>query len=127
VIRTSIIGETTKGISLVEWVKSNKNCTVDGYTRHIWNGITCLQYAKIVDEIITRDLFWKGIRHIYSPNVISKANLVRLISNVYNLNITVNDTDTGICDRSLVSKHKSLFDIPEIEQQVIEMMRHKLT
>ena len=65
IIRTSIIGEETNGKkSLLEWVKSNKNGTINGYNNHLWNGITCLQLALIIKKIIDKNLFWKGVRHI---------------------------------------------------------------
>ena len=53
VIRTSIIGEEVgQGRSLVEWIKSSSNTTVFGFTNHYWNGVTCLQFAKICEKII---------------------------------------------------------------------------
>ena len=55
VIRTSIIGEEIHNKrSLVEWVKSNKGGEINGFENHLWNGITCLQFAKIVENIITK-------------------------------------------------------------------------
>lgn len=120
IIRTSIIGETERGISLMEWVKSNKNGRVVGYSNHYWNGITCLQYAKIVEEIILGRLYWKGVRHIFSPNIVSKAELVNLINNQYNLNIDIEVKDVEYCDRSLSSIFEPLFEIPELDVQIKE-------
>lgn len=58
VIRTSIIGEEVKNkLSLLEWVKSNSGKDINGFTNHIWNGITCLQFAKVCDEIIENIFF----------------------------------------------------------------------
>ena len=58
VIRTSIIGdEVNQGRSLVEWIKSNKGKTVNGFTNHQWNGVTCLEFAKICQQIIEKDLY----------------------------------------------------------------------
>jgi dTDP-4-dehydrorhamnose reductase len=85
IIRTSIIGENKSGISLLEWVKSNKNNTINGYTNHYWNGITCYQYAKILYNIISNNEIFIGIRHIYS-NDISKYELVKLINIIFNNN-----------------------------------------
>ena len=62
IVRTSIIGEEiNNGRSLVEWVKSESGNSIFGYTNHFWNGVTCLQFAKICDQIISKDLFWEGI------------------------------------------------------------------
>jgi len=124
VIRTSIIGEELRNFSsLLEWVKSNRGREVDGYTNHIWNGITCLQFAKICKEIINSKNFWRGIKHITSPNVINKFDLINLISDVYNLNIGVDTYKTEYkCDHSLISvRNDIVFKIPELKDQLLEM------
>jgi len=91
-IRTSIIGEELNNKkSLLEWVKSNK--AVDGYTNHIWNGITCLEFSKYIDKMITNNIYWEGVRHIFSPDNITKYELIKMISDIYDLNIIVNPTE----------------------------------
>ena len=105
VIRTSIIGEEASNfLSLLEWVKSNKNTTVNGYTNHYWNGITCLQFAKLCKHIIDENLFWEGVKHVFSPELLSKYDLIKLISDVFALNVTVKKhTADTFCNRSLAS------------------------
>ena len=126
VIRTSIIGEeVNSNKSLVEWVKSNNYKEINGYVNHYWNGITCLQYAKIVEYIINNNIFWQGVRHIYSPDTVSKYELVCLINDIYKLNIKINKYD--ICnktDKSLLSiyEENNLFNIPCLKQQIMEML-----
>jgi dTDP-4-dehydrorhamnose reductase len=122
VIRTSIIGEEVgQGRSLVEWVKSSANTTVNGFTNHYWNGVTCLQFSKICDEIIRTNNFWVGTKHLHS-NTLNKQELVRTISDVYGLNITVNPTETPIaCDRSMSSIYSTGIEIPSLKQQIEEM------
>ena len=123
IIRTSIIGEELKNKkSLLEWCKENKNKEVNGYVNHIWNGITCYQFAKICEEIIEKKLFWSGVKHIYSSDNINKLNLIELISNIYNLNITVKPYQTeNKCDRSLISiKDNINFVIPTLLEQIKE-------
>lgn len=124
VIRTSIIGEeVTKGRSLVEWIKSEKGNTVFGFTNHHWNGVTCLQFAIVCHQIIKRDSFWKGIRHIYS-NIMDKSELVQTISHIYNIDIKVVPKETPLkCDRSLSSVYENndSFNIPSLKEQIIEM------
>ena len=79
-IRTSIIGEELHNFcSLIEWVKSNKNKEVNGYINHFWNGITCLQFAKVCKYMIDNNIFWSGVKHITSPDCISKYDLIKLI------------------------------------------------
>lgn len=124
IIRTSIIGEELRNFSsLLEWVKSNRDREVRGYTNHIWNGITCLQFAKICSDIINSGKFWRGVKHITSPNSINKFDLVRLISDVYDLNVKVTPHETEVkCDRSLVSvRGDVVFEVPELEEQLLKM------
>ena len=122
VIRTSIIGEEVKqGRSLVEWVKSEKGNSVFGFTNHMWNGVTCLQFAKICEDIINNNEYWYGVRHIHS-NTLNKKELVETISEVYDLGMTVvpKETETK-CDRSLSSIYEHQFNIPSLRDQIIEM------
>lgn len=124
IIRTSIIGEEFRNFSsLLEWVKSSRDSEVNGFTNHIWNGITCLQFAKICKDIIDNKKFWRGVKHITSPNTINKFDLVRLISDVYDLNVKVMPYETEVkCDRSLVSiRGDVVFIIPELRDQLVEM------
>jgi len=123
VIRTSIIGEEiNRTRSLMEWVKSMKDKTVDGYTNHIWNGLTCLQLAKIFEDIIVNKKYWYGVRHLFSPKIISKYDLIKSISNIYNLNITINPIELSLkCARSLSTNYPDTsFIIPDINDQIKE-------
>lgn len=105
VIRTSIIGEEYDNQrSLVEWIKTQKNKQTNGYTNHYWNGVTCLELAKIINKFIVGGIYWNGVKHIYSPNIVTKQELVQTVSDVYGLNITINPIETPEkCDRSLSS------------------------
>ena len=128
VIRTSIIGEELKSNkSLLEWVRSNKNKEINGYSNHYWNGVTCLQLAKIIEEIITKDLYWIGVKHIFSPNNLSKYELSNLINVIYNLNIKINkhNTENNI-NKTLSSIHNNIFNIPELKYQIQELFQFKL-
>lgn len=128
IIRTSIIGEElVNKRSLLEWVKSNKNKEIDGYVNHYWNGITCLQYAKIVDTIISKCDFWIGVRHFFSPESVSKYELVNMINDVYKLNIKVNIHNDNIkCDRTLSTMYKKKINIPSLRIQIEELSKFNL-
>ena len=128
IIRTSIIGEEIKNKrSLLEWVKSNSGNEINGYTNHYWNGVTCLQLAKIVQKIIVENKFWNGIRHIYSPRSVSKFELVSMINDVYNLDIKINEFQTkNSIDKTLTSIYNKDFTIPDLFEQIKEMKIFKL-
>ena len=125
IIRTSIIGEEKYNKkSLLEWVKSNQNKTVNGYANHFWNGVTCLQLSKIIERIIREKLFWSGVRHLFSPSSVSKYELVCMINDIYDLNINVNPVQTPkTVDKTLKSLHKQIFDTPDLRKQIKEMKK----
>ena len=129
IIRTSIIGEETKNkYSLLEWVKGQKDTCVNGYNNHLWNGVTCLQLSKIISQIIAEKTYWHGIRHIFSPTHVSKYELVKMISDIYNLNVTVNKHDTKEpIDKTLDTKYDTckLLNIPELHAQLIELQQYR--
>ena len=128
IIRTSIIGEELLNKkSLLEWVISQKDKTIQGYTNYLWNGITCLTLAKMIKQIIETDSFWKGVRHIHSPNIVSKCDLCCYINQIYNLNININKFETQQpCNKSLTSLYKNNFNIDDIKSQILELNSFKL-
>lgn len=127
VIRTSIIGdEVTTNRSLIEWVKSQRGNEINGYLNHHWNGMTCFQTAKVFEDIITHNKFWGGVRHIFSPNSLTKHELVSAIAKTYDLDIKITPHLTqDKCDRTLSTtyvgaNHPDTFNIPDIEDQIDE-------
>jgi len=124
IIRTSIIGEEEDNqLSLVEWIKKQTGKETNGYTNHFWNGITCLQFAKICEYIIEEDVFWQGVKHIVSPTAVNKQELVQMVSDVYDLDITVNPFETPEkCDRTMSSIRTDVeIEMPELEDQIRDM------
>lgn len=129
VLRTSIIGEEIRHrVSLIEWAKSQRGKTVNGFTNHLWNGVTTTTFANICDQIIKNDLYQHGLFHIYS-NTISKYELLHLLNKKFNLNLTIKAIETDVsCDRSLSSNRDLIhqLDIPSIENQIINLPEHEL-
>ena len=87
-IRCSIIGrELQTKHSLLEWVLNQApRAEINGYSNHIWNGVTTLDFAKIVGGIVTREAFRRGTFHLVPKNVISKSDLIRGIANEFGRN-----------------------------------------
>ena len=125
VIRTSIIGEeAVTSRSLIEWVKSQRDGEVFGFTNHHWNGITCLQFAKCIDKLVQSNHNWRGVRHVFTPDRYTKYQMLEMISEVFDLNLTINEKEADLyCDRTLNSIHltSSFLDIPPLKQQIAEM------
>ena len=127
VIRTSIIGEELKGkLSFIEWVKSNSGKTVNGYTNHIWNGITCLEFAKLCEKLIINNSFWLGAKQVFTEEPIAKHKLVELVSEIYGLNVTVTPIEVPIkCDRSLITTRKDVtYTVPNYRTQIIDLLEY---
>ena len=102
-IRTSFIGpELFNKKSLFEWVKSQKNGEIDGFTNAIYSGLTTLAFSEIIENIIDKHQNLNGIWHI-SSNPISKFDLIEMINQKFNLKIKINRNSSFRCDRSLNS------------------------
>jgi dTDP-4-dehydrorhamnose reductase len=122
VIRTSIIGEEEENkLSLLEWVKSNKGNEIDGYKNHLWNGLTCLQLSKLMKYIIDNDLYWNGVKHIFS-NQVNKYDLVKMINEIYELDIKIHPTNgSTLVNRTLDTVYDiDIFNIPNLGKQIKE-------
>jgi len=130
IIRTSIIGEEVNNKrSLLEWVRSNRGGEINGFTNHIWNGVTCLQLSKIIEKMIREKIYWEGVRHIFSPRSVSKYELVSLINEIYDLNIKVNKFEmANLIDKTLTTIYKTndIFNIPELKIQIQELKKFDL-
>ncbi len=106
VIRTSIFGPEYGGRkrSFLEWVKQQRDKEVSGFTNHYWNGLTTVELAHALLDIVASDVWTQGLFHVFSEDV-SKYDMVTQISEAYNLNIQVNPLDTDLCiDRTLRSE-----------------------
>lgn len=124
-LRVSIIGEETiNKRSLVEWCKGLNGSKANGFSDHLWNGITCLTYAKIVETMITNNIWWTGTRHVLSPKTYSKYELVKEIIQTFKISTDLREQDSGKpCNRTLSTlfSENSQFKIPDLSQQIYEM------
>ena len=79
-------------------------------------GIKKYEYEK-------NNYYWCGVRHIFSPNIVSKYQLCKDVNEIYNLNIQINKNNTYHKNMTITSffDNNQLNDsIPEIKQQIIE-------
>ena len=136
-LRTSFIGEEVNpnGVGLLQWILSQRGKEISGYDNCIWNGVTCLQLAKVINRLINRTDTENGIRHVFSPEPVTKYALCNIVNETYNLGIKVNKVSAeeiegtkieGTLDRSLSSIHTDLFTIcPPIKDQIINQRDEK--
>jgi dTDP-4-dehydrorhamnose reductase len=124
-LRTSIIGEERgQSRSLMEWARNQQGKDVIGLVNHFWNGVTTVHLAEIIEKILDQDLYLEGIYHLHSPNTISRKDLFEILSEVYELHLSVKPVEASqLCDRSLSSKYSyaKLLCTKTIQMQVYEM------
>jgi len=117
-IRSSVIGESKNGRSLVEWLRSQRGKTITGYTNHIWNGVTCLELAKTIYSILSSGIR-NGLFVITSQSHITKYELCISISNTYGWEINVESgRDKKDVDRTLMGNLVR----GAIDEQIKEML-----
>jgi dTDP-4-dehydrorhamnose reductase len=106
-LRTSIIGEESgQQRSLLSWAMSQRGNDVNGFTNHRWNGVTTTHLSEVIRNIEEHGLYQHGIFHIHSPEVVTKFELVQLMSDVYGLDLRINPQEAAeASDRSLASVH----------------------
>jgi len=102
-IRTSIIGhELTSNVSLVDWFISNKNGRVAGFGNAIYTGFPTVTFAREILRIIKDYNEITGLYNV-SSEPISKYELLKIINEIYSLNIEITKDEEYFCDRSLDS------------------------
>jgi dTDP-4-dehydrorhamnose reductase len=133
IIRTSIIGrEKYNKKSFLEWVISNSdsnnsNINIKGWSNHYWNGITCLEYCKVIHKIINKNIFWNGVRHIFSPSHVSKYEMASMINDIFKLNIIIDKITCEIpINKTLSSKYSNNFQIKELYEQIKDLKDFEL-
>jgi dTDP-4-dehydrorhamnose reductase len=84
-IRASIIGpEVGRSQSLLEWFKGqDESLRLKGFSNHMWNGVTTLQFAKVCASLISEEAKIYGIFHFVPANMISKYDLLQSLNREY--------------------------------------------
>ncbi len=102
-IRTSMFGrELDSSHSLIEWFLSMRNQTISGYTRAIYSGFSTIVLSEIIRSLINDRADLRGLFHI-SSDPISKFDLLNLVNDAFEANVTINPDDSLVIDRSLDS------------------------
>lgn len=107
-IRCSIIGKEINNYkSLISWVLSNNDGdTVNGFTNHLWNGVSTDIFAKLCLGIIKNKFFKSGSYHLVPRNVVNKYELIKLIADRFKKKLYVNKFRTKEkCDRSISTQN----------------------
>lgn len=138
-IRCSIIGPSPyeKG-GLFEWLNQQpKGAVVQGYTNHLWNGVTTLQFALLCKAIIKKDAFMSlrkesWIFHFAPNKPVSKYALLLLLKRYLKKDVMIKPVEDKkeSVKRLLGTKYRGLkkiftHDIPmqEAIQQLVDFQQ----
>lgn len=121
-IRTSLIGpeQDKNGVGLLNWFV-NQVGDVSGYANSFWTGLTTLEYAKIIDRLVTNRAH--GLFQCVPKSKISKYELLKIFNKYIPGGRNVTRIENEYIDRSLVQYFGSeKIIIPKYEQMVFEMV-----
>lgn len=135
ILRSSIIGfEPNSRFGLLEWFLRNESSEVQGYTDHIWNGITTLELTNyIFDCIETENIPEYEIRHIYSVKCVSKYELLQNANEIFSKYKYILPVSKGPKQYTLTSQkihprksiYNQLVDLKNMESAYKEFYRIK--
>lgn len=110
-LRTSMIGrELTRTAGLLEWFLSQRSKTVQGYKNAVFTGFITSELASILANIVANHHGLQGLYHI-SSHPINKYDLLYMIKTALDLEITIEEYEGVLIDRSLnSSKLREILD-----------------
>ena len=123
-LRTSIIGhEINSSVSLINWFLS-QNLQIKGFKRAIFSGLPTVEVARIIKNFIIPLPKLNGLFHL-SGNPISKYELLKIVSNVYQKKIEIKEDNKFIIDKSLCNSkfRKETNFMPKSWDQLIQEMK----
>lgn len=101
-LRTSIVGrELNSSRALVDWFLAQHG-SVHGFRRSIFSGMTTIELARVMRDVVLPDASLHGLYHVSSAPI-SKFDLLKLVAAQYGKAIDVVPDDALVIDRSLDS------------------------
>ena len=109
-----------QGIGLFNWFM--KNDEVDGFAKVYWTGVTTIQLAKTISELISEGPKG-GLFHIVNNEKISKYELLRLFNERFRGGrVKIYSSDTIESDKSLYNTRSAdWISIPGYREMIEEM------
>ena len=139
ILRGSIVGpESGDGKSLLNWFLSQSSNKVNGFSDHMWNGITTLNFAKIVDGMIRNNNFNFHTQHIVPKDEVSKYDLLIYFKKYFDVDVIIEKSNSSnSVNRSLKTnnqdeniklwKDAGYSSVPSIEENIKELSESPLT
>ncbi len=132
-IRSSIVGpETGNGKSLLNWFLRTEDLEVNGFTDHEWNGVTTLNFAKIVLGLTKNQNKNIKLQHLIPNDKVNKFELLLLFQEYFSKQIKINEaiSETKV-DRTLKTNNLRTNDelwklggyqkIPSVRENISEL------
>jgi len=111
-LRASIIGpEVGRSTSLLEWFLNQPNgATLNGFTNHMWNGVTTHHFGMLAEGIISNNYLSIKKTHVIPGNELSKADLLRAFSLSYKRqDLIINNVESKVeINRTLKTENDQL-------------------
>ncbi len=119
-IRTSIIGPELKevGEGLFDWFMRQSG-EISGYSKAIWSGVTTLELARIISDHFIFDHV-PGLFQVSPEKGITKLDLLGIINDQFQKNISIQDDPSKAVDKSLV-KSADFVEVSNYPTQIEEM------
>jgi len=112
IIRSSIVGkELNSNNSLMSWVLSQpKYANINGFSNHIWNGVSTLHFSQVVFGIINSNSHMSGATHLVPKDIVSKYDLISYIAYEFGRHdLIIHNTEAEIAvNRSLSTVKKEV-------------------
>jgi len=136
-LRASIIGpEVGRSTSLLEWFRNQpKDAKLNGFTDHLWNGVTTHTFGKLALGIIKNNAFHPGAHHVIPGDIVAKSELLKIFVRAYiREDILVSDiVSPKRIDRTLSTNNQELSNNlwslagyvspPSVEEMVFEQAK----
>jgi dTDP-4-dehydrorhamnose reductase len=106
-LRCSIIGPEPKDFKfLVEWFRRQpRGASVNGFTNHLWNGVTTLHFAHVCRGIVAAGLELPHLQHVVPSSPMTKAAMLEAFAAAYGRDdVAIRHSEAGtVVDRTLAT------------------------
>ena len=94
---------------------------LNGYSNAYWTGLTTLELAKVVHEVIHQNI--SGIIQVVPSEKINKYELLQLFNSIFRNNqLEIADYDAYKVDKSLLFTRKDFdYHVPTYEQMLVAL------
>ncbi|MEW6348883.1 MAG: sugar nucleotide-binding protein [Thermodesulfobacteriota bacterium] len=136
-LRGSIIGPEPKAhVFLLDWfLRQPHHARLNGFTNHLWNGMTTLHFAKLCRSVIVGGIEPPHVQHVTAGGNISKADMLRSFQKSYHReDIEISETVAAkAIDRTLATQSEALhrqlwlgagYDSPPTVPEMIDELAH---